>query len=97
MVKEAFSGAADALAARDPITAAVLRRASTHWLRHTAASHQAPQPTQTPAPTSYGSSCECHAGLVLFDRYPCECITLQSGAGNKGALSAYRRSPWNWL
>jgi integrase/recombinase XerC len=41
IVKEAFGLAADALATSDPITAAVLRRASTHWLRHTAASHQA--------------------------------------------------------
>ena len=41
IVKETFGRAAEALAARDPVTAAVLRRASTHWLRHTAASHQA--------------------------------------------------------
>lgn len=34
IVKEAFTQAADALAAGDPVTAAVLRRASTHWLRH---------------------------------------------------------------
>ena len=41
IVKDVFSRAADALASADPITAAVLRKASTHWLRHTAASHQA--------------------------------------------------------
>lgn len=41
IVKDVFARAADALAASDPITAAVLRRASTHWLRHAAASHQA--------------------------------------------------------
>jgi integrase len=41
IVKDAFGQAAEALATRDPVTAAVLRRASTHWLRHTAASHQA--------------------------------------------------------
>src|SRR6185437_7479932 len=41
IVKDAFGQAADTLAARDPVTEAVLRRASTHWLRHTAASHQA--------------------------------------------------------
>jgi site-specific recombinase XerD len=40
-VKEALCAAADAFASRDPNTATVLRRASTHWLRHTAASHQA--------------------------------------------------------
>ncbi len=40
-MKDVFGQAADALAALDPVTAAVLRRASTHWLRHTAASHQA--------------------------------------------------------
>jgi integrase/recombinase XerC len=41
IVKETFCLAADALTASDPVTAAVLRRVSTHWLRHTAASHQA--------------------------------------------------------
>jgi integrase/recombinase XerC len=41
IVKDVFRRAADALVASDPVTAAVLRRASTHWLRHTAASHQA--------------------------------------------------------
>lgn len=41
IVKDVFGLAAEALAARDPVTAATLRRASTHWLRHTAASHQA--------------------------------------------------------
>jgi integrase len=41
VVKGAFIQASDALAASDPINAAVLRQASTHWLRHTAASHQA--------------------------------------------------------
>ncbi|MCY0853528.1 tyrosine-type recombinase/integrase [Cupriavidus sp. D39] len=33
--------AADTLEPTDPIGAATLRRASTHWLRHAAASHQA--------------------------------------------------------
>ena len=41
IVKGAFGQAVDALAPTDPVTAAVLRKASTHWLRHTAASHQA--------------------------------------------------------
>ncbi|TCW75475.1 integrase [Burkholderia sp. SRS-46] len=41
IVKEVFRRAADALALRDPVGAATLRRASTHWLRHSAASHQA--------------------------------------------------------
>jgi integrase len=41
VVKDVFGQAADTLAACDPVTATVLRRASTHWLRHTAASHQA--------------------------------------------------------
>ena len=41
IVKDVFVQAADALAESDPVTAAVLRRASTHWLRHAAASHQA--------------------------------------------------------
>ncbi|CAE6910354.1 Tyrosine recombinase XerC [Paraburkholderia domus] len=41
IVKEVFRRAADALDATDPVGAATLRRASTHWLRHSAASHQA--------------------------------------------------------
>jgi integrase len=41
MVKEVFGLASATLAPSDPATAASLRRASTHWLRHTAASHQA--------------------------------------------------------
>jgi site-specific recombinase XerD len=41
IVKEVFRRAADALELADPGHAATLRRASTHWLRHSAASHQA--------------------------------------------------------
>ena len=41
VVKEVFRRAGDALEATDPADAATLRRASTHWLRHTSASHQA--------------------------------------------------------
>lgn len=41
VVKGAFARVADEFAATDPARAALLRRASTHWLRHTAASHQA--------------------------------------------------------
>jgi len=41
IAKEVFRRAADALDPADPIGAATLRRASTHWLRHSAASHQA--------------------------------------------------------
>ncbi|CAB3796808.1 tyrosine-type recombinase/integrase [Pararobbsia alpina] len=41
IVKEVFRRAADALATSDPVGAATLLRASTHWLRHSAASHQA--------------------------------------------------------
>ncbi|WP_085316135.1 tyrosine-type recombinase/integrase [Derxia lacustris] len=41
IVKEAFRRIADQLDAGDPAGAATLRRASTHWLRHTAATHQA--------------------------------------------------------
>lgn len=41
IVKEVFRRAADALEPIDPAGAATLRRASTHWLRHSAASHQA--------------------------------------------------------
>ena len=41
IVKDVFTQAAEALAATDPVTAAVLCRASTHWLRHASASHQA--------------------------------------------------------
>jgi integrase/recombinase XerC len=41
IVKDVFLRAAEARDADDPSAAAVLRRASTHWLRHTAATHQA--------------------------------------------------------
>ncbi|PMS21574.1 integrase [Trinickia dabaoshanensis] len=41
IVKEVFRRAADTLEPTDPVGAATLRRASTHWLRHSAASHQA--------------------------------------------------------
>ena len=41
VVKEVFRRAAAALDAVDPAGAATLRRASTHWLRHTSATHQA--------------------------------------------------------
>ncbi len=41
VVKDALGRVADALAPADPTRAARLRRASTHWLRHTAATHQA--------------------------------------------------------
>jgi site-specific recombinase XerD len=41
IVKEVFRRAADALESGDPVGAATLRRASTHWLRHSAASHLA--------------------------------------------------------
>ena len=41
IVKEVFRRAADSLEATDPGKADTLRRASTHWLRHTAATHQA--------------------------------------------------------
>ncbi|MBL8298233.1 MAG: tyrosine-type recombinase/integrase [Rhodanobacteraceae bacterium] len=41
VVKGAFAQVADNIADSDPVRAALLRRASTHWLRHTAASHQA--------------------------------------------------------
>jgi len=41
MVKEIFCLAADARESYDPVGAATLRSASTHWLRHTSASHQA--------------------------------------------------------
>ncbi|MCC8397582.1 tyrosine-type recombinase/integrase [Paraburkholderia sp. MMS20-SJTR3] len=41
IVKEVFRRAADARATNDPAGAAKLRRASTHWLRHSAATHQA--------------------------------------------------------
>lgn len=41
IAKEVFRRAADTLEPTDPIGAATLRRASTHWLRHSAASHQA--------------------------------------------------------
>jgi integrase len=40
-VKDAFSHAAEVLQGTDPAGADKLRRASTHWLRHTAATHQA--------------------------------------------------------
>lgn len=41
VVKEVFRCAAAALETTDPVGAATLRRASTHWLRHTSATHQA--------------------------------------------------------
>jgi integrase len=41
IVKEVFRRAADRLDATDPGKAVTLRHASTHWLRHTAATHQA--------------------------------------------------------
>ena len=41
IVKEVVRRAADMLATTNPTGAATLRRASTHWLRHSAASHQA--------------------------------------------------------
>jgi len=41
IVKDVFQRAATALDANDSAAASVLRRASTHWLRHTAATHQA--------------------------------------------------------
>ncbi|MDA8190935.1 MAG: tyrosine-type recombinase/integrase [Gammaproteobacteria bacterium] len=41
IVKEVMRRAAEAIEAEDPTGAALLRRASTHWLRHTAATHQA--------------------------------------------------------
>jgi integrase/recombinase XerC len=41
IVKEVFRRAADALERADPVGAATLRRASTHWLRHSAGTHQA--------------------------------------------------------
>lgn len=41
IVKEVFRRAADMLAINDQAGATTLRRASTHWLRHSAATHQA--------------------------------------------------------
>ncbi|MEQ1593822.1 MAG: tyrosine-type recombinase/integrase [Casimicrobium sp.] len=41
IVKDVFQRAAEARNAADPAAAEILRRASTHWLRHTAATHQA--------------------------------------------------------
>jgi len=41
IVREVFRRAADTLEAADPVGATTLRRASPHWLRHSAASHQA--------------------------------------------------------
>ncbi|KVR74218.1 tyrosine-type recombinase/integrase [Burkholderia ubonensis] len=41
IAKEVFRRSADMLEATNPVGAATLRRASTHWLRHSAASHQA--------------------------------------------------------
>ncbi|WP_243048741.1 tyrosine-type recombinase/integrase [Dyella sp. RRB7] len=41
IVKDTFARIADDWEAKDPARAARLRRVSTHWLRHTAASHQA--------------------------------------------------------
>lgn len=41
VAKEVFRCAANALEAANPSGAATLRQASTHWLRHTSATHQA--------------------------------------------------------
>lgn len=41
IAKEVFRRTADTLEPTDPVGAVTLRRASTHWLRHSAASHQA--------------------------------------------------------
>lgn len=41
IVKSTFACLADQLEASDAVGASTLRRASTHWLRHTAATHQA--------------------------------------------------------
>jgi site-specific recombinase XerD len=41
LVKELVVHAADRLASEDPYKAEKLRRASTHWLRHTSITHQA--------------------------------------------------------
>ncbi|MDE2087890.1 MAG: tyrosine-type recombinase/integrase [Xanthomonadaceae bacterium] len=41
VVKDALRRVADVLTPTDPVQAARLRRASTHWLRHSAATHQA--------------------------------------------------------
>ncbi len=41
IVKDVFAYAAEARNAVDPAAAGMLRRATTHWLRHTAATHQA--------------------------------------------------------
>lgn len=41
IVREVFRRAADAIEPADPTAAVTLRRASTHWLRHSAATHQA--------------------------------------------------------
>lgn len=41
IVKDALGRVADGLASTDPAQAARLQQASTHWLRHTAATHQA--------------------------------------------------------
>ena len=41
IAREVFRRAADSLDASDPSSAVILRRASTHWLRHTSATHQA--------------------------------------------------------
>jgi integrase/recombinase XerC len=41
IVKEVFLNAAEQLQAQDALGAAKLRQASTHWVRHTAATHQA--------------------------------------------------------
>ena len=41
IVKEVFRRAAESFEAEYPDDAVILRRASTHWLRHTAATHQA--------------------------------------------------------
>ena len=41
MVKEVLRRAAAVIEGPDPARAAILRQASTHWLRHTSATHQA--------------------------------------------------------
>ena len=41
IAKEVFRRTVDTLEPTDPVGAATLRRASTHWWRHSAASHQA--------------------------------------------------------
>jgi site-specific recombinase XerD len=41
IIKDLINQSADRLAARDPHQADKLRRASTHWFRHTSITHQA--------------------------------------------------------